>query len=262
MTILRHELKQGRRMAIIWAVGCALIEVLSLSVFPKVKNGMTLINQMLKSMGTLAKAFAADRLDYGTVMGYYAAEAGNILSLGGGLFAAILGISMLSKEEGRHTAEYLFPHPVSRLWVLVQKLMAMLLLFLTFSAITATASWLTLRWLGEPFSMVDFVQIHMGVYLLMLHLGCLCLCISAFMSRDSTGLGIGLSLGMYFMLLLINMEVGIDALRYLTPYYYTEAAKLVGPDSFHSFFLKLNLGLSAAFLMIGFSRYATKDLRI
>ncbi len=262
MTILRHELKQGRRMALIWAIGCALIEVLSLSVFPKVKSGMALINQMLSGMGALAKAFAADRLDYGTVMGYYAAEAGNILSLGGGLFAAILGISMLSKEEGRHTAEYLFPHPIGRMWVLVQKFVAMLLLFLTFSVITSGASWLTLQWLGEPFDMLDFAQIHIGIYLLMVHLGCLCLCISAFMSRDSIGLGIGLSLGLYFMLLLINMEVGIDALRYLTPYYYTEAAKLVGPDSFQPFFLKLNLGLSAAFLLLGFGCYATKDLRI
>lgn len=32
-------------------------------------------------------------------MGFYAIECGNILSIGGGFFAALLGINALAKEE-------------------------------------------------------------------------------------------------------------------------------------------------------------------
>ncbi len=47
-------------------------------------------------------------------MTYYGLEYGNFMGLGGGMFAAVTGMVMVAKEEGRHTAEYLFSKPIGR----------------------------------------------------------------------------------------------------------------------------------------------------
>ncbi len=262
MTMLRHELKQGARGAVLWAVGCGLFVLLGMSVFPRVKNSVAFIEQMLSGMGPLAQAFAMDKLDLGKVLGYYAANAANTLALGGGLYAAILGIGMLAKEEGRHTAEFLFPHPVSRLWVLIQKYVAMLLLLGLFSLVTGAGSFLSLRMLGETFSLREFIQIQTAIFLLMWQLASICWGISAFLSRDNLALGIGFTLLLYFMLLLINMEVNITWLKQVTPYYYYDAVALVGGQGLSRYYLRLGFGVTAGFSLLGFVRYLTKDLRI
>ena len=262
MTILRHELRQGIKATLAWAIGCTAVVLLGMSVFPRVKSNAVLFEKMLDSMGAMAKAFAMDKLDYGKVLGFYAAEAGNTLALGGGMFAGILGSAMLAKEEGRHTAEYLFAHPVSRTWVLLQKFCAMVLQMVLFLVIAAGASLLAFRLLGEPVDMRDFAEIYLGLFLLMLQLACICWGISAFLSRESLGLGLGLSLMLYFVKLLINMEVGIAELKYITPYYYTEAVRLVGAQSFSPQLLRLGLVVSGTFFLLGMVRYLRKDLRI
>lgn len=261
MTILKHELRQGLRTALLWALGCAAFILLGMTVYPRVKGNIGMVERMIESMGPLAQAVAMDQLIYGEVLGFYAAEAGNVLALGGGMFAAILGLNMLAKEEGRHTAEYLYPHPVSRLWVIVQKFAAILIQILVFCGINLLASLLSFRLLNESYEAAVFWRMQLGIFLLMLHVACLGFGLSAFLSRDSIGLGIGLALLMYFINLLINMEIGIEALRYLTPYYYTHASALLSAG-FNRHFMRLNALISAGAVLLGTLRYITKDLRI
>ncbi len=262
MTVFRHEMKQNLRTALIWALGCAVLLLITMSVFPRVKDSVGMVEKLIEGMGPLARAFAMDKLDYGTVMGYYATQSDAITSLAGGLFAAILASAMLVKEESRHTAEYLFPHPVSRLWVLVQKFLAILLLLAVFVAVNAGLSLLSFRFLGESWDRKDFIEIQLALYILMVCMACLCWAISAFLSRESLGLGIGLALLMYFLNLLINLEVGIDALRFITPYHFTQAADLVGPLGIRQNMLQQWALISGGLTLIGFARYMAKDLRI
>lgn len=72
------------------------------------------MNEMFSSMGAFSSAFGMDRLNFGTLIGFYATECGNILGLGGAFFASLIAVSSLAKEEKEHTAEFLFAHPISR----------------------------------------------------------------------------------------------------------------------------------------------------
>lgn len=75
-------------------------------------------------MGSFTAAFGMDRLGFGTLVGFYAIECGNILGLGGAFFASLCAVNMLSKEERDRTAEFLLSHPVSRRRVVTEKLAA------------------------------------------------------------------------------------------------------------------------------------------
>ncbi len=135
-------------------------------------------------------------------------------------------------------------------------------MILAFTVITAGASALSFKLLNEAYSLRDFLEIQIGQLMLMVHISGICFGISAFMRRESLGLGIGLALLLYFFQLLIGLDAGIGALRYITPYYYTQAAGLVGAATFDRFFVTLGLGTALGAMLIGFVYYIRKDLKV
>ena len=114
MTILKHELKQNRVSLTVWTAAIGFLFAVCIFLFPEMKGEMDGISQMFASMGSFTEAFGMDRVNFGTLAGFYAVECGNILGLGGAFFAALCGITALAKEEKEHTAEFLLTHPVSR----------------------------------------------------------------------------------------------------------------------------------------------------
>ena len=104
MTLFLHETKQNRLAFLIWTFSIALMLLICMMMFPEINTGMEDMNDMFANMGSFTQAFGMDRLNFGDVMGFYAIECGNILSIGGGFFAALLGINALAKEEKERTA--------------------------------------------------------------------------------------------------------------------------------------------------------------
>ena len=125
MTILKHELRQNRLALIIWSCAISFLLAISVLIYPEMSKEMDEMNDIFANMGSFSSAFGMDQLNFGEFSGYFGIECGNTLGLGGAFFAAILGISLLSKEEHGHTADFLFAHPISRTRVLVEKLLAM-----------------------------------------------------------------------------------------------------------------------------------------
>ena len=127
MTLIKHELKQGRISFAIWTVSIGFLLAVCLFLFPEMKGEMDNVSDMFASMGSFTAAFGMDRLNFGTLTGFYAVECGNVLGLGGAFFASLIGISALAKEEKEHTVEFLLPHPLRREKIVTDKLIATLL---------------------------------------------------------------------------------------------------------------------------------------
>lgn len=83
MTIFSHEIKQNRKMLIIWSLSVGLLMVTCMMLYPQMQSQMEDINKMYSSMGSFSEAFGMDKLNFGTVMGFYGIECGNILGIGG-----------------------------------------------------------------------------------------------------------------------------------------------------------------------------------
>ena len=99
MTLIRHELKQGWKSLAIWTAAIGAFIVTCLLIWPEMKSQMSGISSLFASMGAFTAAFGMDTLDFGSLNGFYGIECGNILGIGGALFAALLGISALAKED-------------------------------------------------------------------------------------------------------------------------------------------------------------------
>lgn len=104
MTLVKHELKQGRTSFLIWTASVSILLSICIFIYPEMKEQMDSVNDIFASMGSFTEAFGMDRLNFGTLIGFYAVECGNILGLGGAFYASLCAVSILSKEEKDKTA--------------------------------------------------------------------------------------------------------------------------------------------------------------
>ncbi len=104
MTLIKHELRQGRMMLIIWSIVIAFMLAICVLIYPEMETQMGDVSSMFAEMGGFSAAFGMDRLNFGEFIGFFGVECGNILGLGGAFFAALLGITILAKEEKEQTA--------------------------------------------------------------------------------------------------------------------------------------------------------------
>ena len=82
------------------------------------------MNDMFSDMGAFSSAFGMDQLSFGEFNGYFGIECGNVLGIGGAIFAAIIAVTSLAKEEKDRTAEFLLTHPIKRTRILTSKLIS------------------------------------------------------------------------------------------------------------------------------------------
>lgn len=260
MTIVKHELRQGRMNLVIWTGAIGFFMVLCILLFPQMKTQAEGMTQAFASMGAFTAAFGMDRLNFGTLTGFYGVECGNILGLGGGFFAAMTGVNALSKEERDHTAEFLLTHPIGRGRVLTEKLIALILQILILNAMVFLLSLGSIALIDEPLPWKEVYLMHLAFLLMQLELAGICFGISAFLRRGSLGIGLGLATVMYFLNILANLSEDLDLLKYLTPYGYTEAAEIVTELSLDTVKVSLGLAIALAGVAAAYLKYRRKDI--
>ena len=193
MTLFKHEMRQGRRALLIWSVATGGMMMICLLMYPEMEAQMEVINVMFASMGLFTKAFGMDQINFGTLMGFYGVEGGNMLGILGAFYAAMLGARMLAKEEDGHTAEYLLTHPLSRQSAVSQKLLALIAQVLLFNAVYVAFALLAFVMIGETPEWGAFWLFQGAQLFMQLEIACVCFGLSAFLRRGGTGMGIGLA---------------------------------------------------------------------
>ena len=81
MTLVKHELRQGKTSFLIWTTSIGFLLAICIFLFPEMKGQMEGVNDMFASMGAFTQAFGMDRLNFGSFIGFYSVECGNILAL-------------------------------------------------------------------------------------------------------------------------------------------------------------------------------------
>lgn len=160
MTVIRHELKQSRISLIIWTAAIGFLLAVCIFMFPEMKGEMNEVNEVFSSMGSFTQAFGMDKVNFGTLLGFYAVECGNILGLGGAFFASLCAISVLSKEEKERTAEFLLTHPVSRVSVVAEKLISVILQIVILNVVVYVITASSIALIGEEVPWQEITLMH------------------------------------------------------------------------------------------------------
>ena len=260
MTIIKHELRQGKTAFLIWTGAIAFLMAVCVCLFPEMKAEMAGVSKLFASMGAFTAAFGMDKLNFGTLTGYYAIECGNVLGLGGAFYAALCAVDILSKEEKSRTAEFLLTHPVSRQRIMTEKLAAVLIQITIMNAVIYIISIGCILVIGEAIPWKELNLLHFAYFLMQLELACICFGISAFMQRGSTGIGLGIAAIAYFMSLIANISSSARFLNYITPFGYCSGADIVSTGRLNIGMVLAGVLLSLAGILAAYLKYPGKDI--
>ena len=260
MTIVRHELRQGRRAFWIWTAAIAALLATCVFLFPEMKGEMDDLGGMFASMGSFTAAFGMDKLNFGTLIGYYAIECANVLGLGGAFYAALTAIGALSREERDRTAEFLLTHPVSRARVVTEKLLSIVLRITVMNLIVWAVAIGSVAAIGEEIPWKELNLMHLAFWFLQLEIAGICFGISAFSRGGGFGAGIGIALLLYFMNLVANITDAAQFLKHVTPYGYCDGAEIVSSGKLDWGLIAVGMVICAAGVLAAYLYYPRKDI--
>ena len=260
MTLVKHELRQGKISFLIWTASVGFLLAICIFLFPEMKGQMEGVNDMFSSMGSFTEAFGMDRLNFGTLIGFYSVECGNILGLGGAFYASLCAVGILSKEEKDKTAEFLVARPVSRKRIITEKLIEVLIEITAMNIIIYALAVGCIAAVGEVIPWKELSLFHLAYYLLQVELAGICFGISAFLRKGSVGIGLGIAAMMYFLNLIANIADVAEFLKYITPFGYCEGADIVSNGSLDSTLVIIGVVIGIVGIIIAYLKYTKKDI--
>lgn len=226
MTLLRHEIKMNLKTLLIWTLSVGVLCAGCILLFKSLEESMRGMADAYSDMGAFSAALGMDKLSVSTLEGFYGTEIALMFAVGGAMFAAMTGASMLSKEEEGHTCEFLLTLPMGRRTVIFGKYMAMALLILLFNGITVLLILAGFAGIGEMPEMKTFALYHGAQLLMQLEIGSVCFLISAIAKRRQLGASLGLAMLLYMADLMCRIIPDLEDLKYVTPYYFSNGADI------------------------------------
>ncbi len=260
MTIFKHEMKQGRISLVIWTAAIAFMMATCVLIYPEMGDQMNEIGDMFANMGSFSAAFGMDKINFGEFIGFFATECGNVLGLGGAFFAALLGVSILQKEEKDHTAEFLLTHPISRIRVVTEKLLAMIAQLVIMNVAVICISTLSMLVVDVTADAKTLALLYLAYFIMQFEIAAITFGISAFLRRGGLGVGLGLSAVFYFLNIIANLMEETKFLKYVTPFGYTDGADIITNKAIQLGYLSVGLCITVIGVACAYIKYTKKDI--
>ena len=260
MYILLHELKINRIALIIWSTVISFMLGVCVIIYPEMASQMNEMSAMFADMGSFTAAFGMDQINFGEFTGYFGIECGNVLGMGGAFFAAITGISVLSKEEKDGTAEFLLTHPVSRNKIIFNKLLSVISEIIIMNLAVSAVVSLTIFIIDEKIKVLTVVLLLLSYLILQIEIAAISFGISAFIKSHGLGIGLGIAFLFYILNIFSNLTEDAKFLKYITPFGYTDSAYIINNTKLEIKYLAVGLGLTLVGILLGFIKYNKKDI--
>lgn len=260
MVLFLHECRLNRKSLFVWALCVGGLCFACLLLYDSLADSMGGMSEMFAEMGGFSTALGMDKVNIGTLEGFYAVEIAIMLSLGGGLFAAMTGSALVAKEEEGHTSEFLNTLPLSRTEILLAKYAAMVLLIFLFGVITLVCVLAGFSCMGEMPHMANLLRYHGAAFLMQLEIGSICFLLSAICRKKPTGAALGLAIFFYMLDLLLRVVPALKPAKYITPFYYANASDIFSENAVSIPLLLAGAGACVVFLAASLSAYGRRDI--
>lgn len=260
MTLLKHELKMNLKSLLIWAVCVGLICFGCLLLFEGIKDSMGDMADMYGELGAFSTALGMDRISIATPEGFYATEIALIFAVGGAMFAAMTGAVMLSKEEEGHTSEFLNTLPLGRKYIVLWKYAAMAVLILLFNILCILWILAGFQGVGEMPPEKEFIIYHGTQLLMQLEVGSICFLLSALCRKKQIGAALGFSVLLYMMDMLCRIVPDIENLKYVTPYYFSNATDIFVNGAGDKLMICISVGITVISVLFSVLVYEKRNL--
>jgi len=162
--------------------------------------------------------FSMDEQSWSNPIGMYTTYFESYILLGGGMFAAILGGSILAKEEGDKTADFLMTRPMTRIELITTKIAAYISYIIIMNLIFYVITLIMFSMMIKDFDFGKLSILTVYGLLYSLTIGLIAMLISLFVprGRSITGGLIGLVFGFYMIKTMAGAVPKIKNLAYIS----------------------------------------------
>ena len=221
MNIIKHELKSNLKAFLIWMGALSLVMAAASTEYSAFTSNPDMLD-LLESFKSMFDALGIPIVDLSKPEGFLAMMS-IYLFMPVTLYAAILGSSIISKEERDKTAEYLFTLPISRRQVLKGKVITAFILLIAFVVGLLGLATVIFARFGIEASWFEFMG-YMTIALIFLG--------SIFMSlgmlfasylkqyKRSGGITVILVISTFMLNILVGLVEELDFMKYVIPFQY------------------------------------------
>lgn len=260
MTIFKHEMKMNRKSLLIWTICVGFTCCGCLLLFGSLEDTMEEMAAAYSQLGTFSAALGMDRMNIGTIEGFYATEIALIFAIGGAMFAAMSGAAMLSKEEEGHTSEFLYMLPLGRRRIILEKYGALCMLILLFNVTCVVWEMIGFAGAGETLPKREYLLYHGAQILMHLTVGSVCFLISAVSRKKQIGAALGLAVLLYIVDLICRIMPDLENMKYVTPYYFSNATDIFTNGSVDGVLAGISAGIIVVCAGAALCIYGRRDL--
>lgn len=260
--IIFRELKANRKSLLIWMFGMFVMVGLGAMEYPTLVERADSIGPMLEMMPRIMRViFGMDIVPVTTPLGYYVCLF-LWYCIVAFMHAAVLGATIIAKEERDRTSEFLFTKPYSRNVIITGKLIAAALNVMAMALITWVLNLITIfpQIQGEnilPEISITILGMFFG-QLLFLSVGIL---LSGVCKHHGRALSLSISFVLFAYVLSVAIEFSgkINFLSVLTPFQYFSAPYIV-ENGINMIFLLLAFAFIGVFTFMNFKFYGRREL--
>lgn len=265
MNIYLKELKSHRKAIIFWSIGVFLMVASGMTKYDAYSKSGQSINDLLVDMPkSLRAVLGFSDFDLSKASGYYGILFLYLLLMAT-IHAAMLGATIIAKEERDKTSEFLFVKPISRNKIITAKLLAAFTNIVIFNLATFASSIIILGKYSDSEAVSGEIAILMAA---MFFLQVLFMVIGSALAavkrkpKSAPSLATGILLLTYMLSIVIDLNEDMEGLKYLTPFKYFEAKNVMYGGGFEAVFVILSVVLIAALSVVTYVFYKKRDLNV
>ena len=258
------EFKRNFRSLVLWASIVAGMAALMLLLYPAFKDAFSELEELLSIYPEeFLEAFGMGEggLDMSDFYGWFGVEGYLFVNLIGGSYAAILGGSILSKEEDDKTVEFLLSKPISRDKVLFGKGLVVALNLFLLNTFVGIVLLIAFSIYGD-LNVVVWLLFSYAPFILQMIFASLSFLISVFVtkSRKVLSIALGIVIGMYVIDLISKLTEEFEYLKYITPYEYINAVTIVNDEMIKPLYLLISVLIIGVSYGAAWFFYRKKDI--
>ncbi len=250
--LIASEVKVNFKNLMIWTGVVVAFTVLIMAFFPSIQMAGDDLTALLDSLPEgLLKGMGMDEFMMTTGLGFYRVYYGIYIIIIMGVYCFSTGAGIFTKEEAKHTIEFIMSKPISRLEYFFSKSISAFVLYFLLVLIQAIIALLAITWLDtETIDISRFVALHMHGAALLFFFMALGIVSSVVINptMNFMGLGVGLVFGTYLIDALAQSSTDLEWIGYISPFYYTDFNVTDAGYQFNaistSIFFLLGLGLT------------------
>ncbi len=268
--IYLKELKRNRTSFIIWSIIIAVLISWGMFFYPVLMQGDT-VKQVIALfenpfMKRMMGAFGADVGKMTNVLGFYSTYNGIYFTLLGSIYSILFASGIVSKEEQEKTAEFLLTKPVTRIEVMVSKLLAWLTYLLGLNLVIVITAFTGLEMVkgDQVYPVRAFLIMSCYSFLLMGLFGVIGLFLSILIKRGRsiTSVVLGIVLGGYFVDAVSKITRETHVIGYLSPFKFVDNDVLRAGYGFEWWRLLYLIGFSVILTVLSVLIYKKKDILV